>query len=132
MTWLWLSRNVGALLTFGITLPIWLLIAAVVWFHFDKTSAVRHAVDRALTQLVHSAELEAAQARAEGLAKIVERMREQGERDRLAYQRFAELLATAEHRNGVLIDEIADMEAMPAPDSCTVDGALLDRLRISR
>jgi hypothetical protein len=50
------------ILVFGITLPVWVFLAAGVWLWIDKTSAVRHAVDKAVTELVAGAQLDALQA----------------------------------------------------------------------
>lgn len=132
MVGLWLSRNVWPLLTAGITIPLWLILAAGLWLHFDKSSSVRQAVDRAVSDLVHSAEIEAAAAREEALRKIIAERERQAERDRVALARFAELVADAETERRNLIDEIAELEAQPAPDSCVVDGDLAERLRLGR
>lgn len=129
MAALWFSRTVLPLLTVGITIPLWLILAAGLWLHLDKSSAVRSAVNRAVTDLVHSAEIEAAKAREEALRKILAEKDRQAERDRIALARFAELLHAAETEKDNLHDEIAELEAAPPPDSCVVDDALLDRLR---
>lgn len=50
------------LLTFGITLPVWIFLAAGVWLWWDKTSAVRQAVDKAVTEIVAGAQLDALNA----------------------------------------------------------------------
>ncbi len=116
-------------LTFGITIPLWLILAAGGWAWLDKTSAVRQAVNKAVTQLVHSAELDAAKAREEALRKIIAEKDRQAERDRAAMARFSELLLAAEAQKETLNDELAELEARPAPDNCIVDGDLLERLR---
>lgn len=120
------------ILKISIPLPIGVLIAIALWLHFDKGSAVRRAVNSAVVNLVHSAEIEAGKAREAGLHAIIAQLRVQAERDRQAYQRFAALLESAENRAVELIDEIAELENAPAPDSCAVDSTLLDRLRQSR
>lgn len=132
MLGLWLSRNVWPLLAAGITIPLWLILAAGLWLHLDKSSAVRAAVDRAITDLIYSAELDAARAREEALRKIMTERERQAERDRAALARLAELVADAETEKKGLLDEIAELEAQPAPDSCTVDGALVERLRLGQ
>jgi len=124
-----LARYLLPVLTAGITIPLWLIVAGGLWLHLDRSSAIRQAVDRAVADLVHSAELEAAAAREEALRKILAARDRQAERDRAALARFAQLLTAAEDRQGALLDEIAEMEAQPAPDHCLVDGALLERLR---
>lgn len=62
--WLLLKTWVLPILTFGITLPLWLFLAAGIWVWFDKGSAVRLAVDRAVTDLVAGAQLDALKAEA--------------------------------------------------------------------
>ncbi|CAN7165763.1 hypothetical protein LJR234_000340 [Mesorhizobium amorphae] len=59
---LFLKRWLLPLLTFGITLPVWFFLAAGLWLWWDKTSAVRTAVDKAVTELVAGAQLDAMQA----------------------------------------------------------------------
>lgn len=132
MIGLWFSRHVLPILTVGITIPLWFILAAGLWLHFDKVSAVRQAVDRAVSDLVHSAELEAAAAREEALRKIKAELERQAERDRAALARFAEMMADAEIERRNLLDEIAELEAQPAPDACVVDGDLAERLRLGR
>ena len=123
------GKGLLALLAVGITVPVWLMLAAGIWLWLDRSSAIRKAVDRAVTELVDGAELEAARAREEALNKIIADQKLKAERDRASLARFAELLAAAQTEKEGLADELAELEASPPPDSCTVDGALLDRLR---
>lgn len=132
MAGLWLSRHILPILTFGITIPLWLILAAGLWLHLDKASSVRRAVDRAVSDLVHSAELDAAAAREEAMRKIMAERERLAERDRAALARFAEMMADAETERRNMLDEIAELEARPAPDSCLVDGDLAERLRLGR
>jgi hypothetical protein len=115
MIGLWFSRHILPVLTFGITIPLWLILTAGLWLHLDKASTVRRAVDWAVSDLVHSAERERL-----------------AERDRDALARFAEMMADAEIERRNMLDEIAELEAQPAPDSCIVDGDLAERLRLGR
>lgn len=62
--WLFLKTWVLPILTFGITLPVWAFLAGGVWLSIDKTSAVRLAVDKAVTELVAGAQLDALKAEA--------------------------------------------------------------------
>jgi hypothetical protein len=132
MIGLWFSRHILPVLTFGITIPLWLILTAGLWLHLDKASTVRRAVDWAVSDLVHSAELEAAAAREEALRKIMAERERLAERDRDALARFAEMMADAEIERRNMLDEIAELEAQPAPDSCIVDGDLAERLRLGR
>lgn len=122
------GRFILPVLTFGITLPLWAFLAAGIWLWLDRGSAVRQAVDRAVTELVDGAELEAARATNEALRKILAEKERQAQRDRAAMARFAELLAAAQQEKDGLADEIAELESTPL-DACVVDDALLDRLR---
>lgn len=61
---LFLKTWVLPILTFGITLPVWFFLAAGGWLWWDKTSAVRQAVDKAVTELVAGAQIEALKAEA--------------------------------------------------------------------
>lgn len=117
------------ILTIGITIPLWLIAVAGAWAYFDKSSAVRREVNRAVSNLVHSAELDAAKAREEALRKIIAEKERRAERDAAAIARFSELLLAFEAEKESLNDELAELAAQPAPDDCVVDGDLLERLR---
>jgi hypothetical protein len=124
------------ILVFGITLPVWAFLIAGGWLYFDKTSAIRAAVNKATTELVAGAQLDALQAslaeerrlrawsdtKADEARKIAEAEREAG----VALQ--AQLALTAaekkEHQ-----DDIDATEASPLPDDGRVGQPLLDRLR---
>lgn len=116
-------------LTFGVTIPLGVILAAGLWMHFDKGSAVRIAVDRAVTELVAGAELEAARTRADAQAKIITEQRAQMVALELANERFAERLREAEFDLENANDEIQDLATRPISSTCTVDGDLLERLR---
>lgn len=131
-----LARHILPLLTFGVTLPLWLIAAVALWVHFDRGSAVRTAVDRAVVQLVAGAEIEAARASAaaqhrlrllaEGAAEEARRRATAAEN---ANQQFAAALAAAETQKEDLAHEIDDLLAQPVDDACAVSADLLDRLR---
>lgn len=55
-------RIVGPIITAAIPVPLIMIVAVLIWAHFDKASAVRHAVDSALERLVYSAENESLKA----------------------------------------------------------------------
>lgn len=122
-------RGALTVLTFGITIPVGVILLAALWVHFDKGSSVRSAVDRAVIELVAGAELEAANARADAQAKIIAELRTQSTVLELANDRFAERLRVAEVDLENANDEIQDLVARPVSDSCTVGVDLLERLR---
>lgn len=116
-------------LFFSIPIPVALILAAWAWFAWDKSSAVRKAVDAAIEKLVDGAELEAERARVKALQSILDERDRLAAADRDAIRKFADLLKAAETENGNLADEIADLESRPVNDRCVVDRPLLDRLR---
>ncbi|MER9851229.1 hypothetical protein NKJ55_28715 [Mesorhizobium sp. M0106] len=59
---LFLKKWVLPVLTFGLTLPVWFFLAVGIWLWWDKTSAVRLAIDKAVTELVAGAQIEALNA----------------------------------------------------------------------
>lgn len=129
--WVKAIKGFATVLGQGITIPVWIVLAVGVWLYFDRASAVRQAVDRAVTHLVHSAELEAAKAREEALRMIIADQRRKADADREALARYARLLEAAENEKEGLADELADLAAQPL-DQCVVDRVLLDRLRNGR
>ncbi|BCH33110.1 hypothetical protein MesoLjLc_50400 [Mesorhizobium sp. L-8-10] len=117
------------ILTFGITLPLWVFIAAGGWLWWDRTSAVREAVEKAVTELVAGAQLDALESQlveerrlrafVEGKARALE----------IANKAFEEKYLLAELEKEGLADELDEIRAAPAPDGCVVDRALLERMR---
>lgn len=133
---LWLARHILPLITMGVTIPLWLILAAALWLHLDKGSSIRAAVDRATQQLVAGHELEAARATAsaerelrrffEGAAEAERRRAEALEK---ANTNFAGALARAEDDKERLTHDLDELLARPVDGACAVDDALLQRLR---
>jgi hypothetical protein len=117
-------------LFFAIPVPVALILALWAWVTWDKSSAVRRAVDTAIEKLVDGAELQAALARAAALEKILEERARAAEADRAALRSFADQLAAAEAENGTLADALAILENQPVDPLCRVDRDLLERLRL--
>lgn len=72
---LWASRLLAgglSILTAGVTVPVWLIGGAYLWTRWDKTSAVRLAVNGAVTSLVNGAELEAAREREKAMRVTID------------------------------------------------------------
>lgn len=122
-----------------IPLPLVVLVAMAGWWWIDKTSAIRHAVDKAVTELVAGEELAAARALAEGEKEVREFIQQNMlvALDRLAAERAArEDLARKEAETAAALenanDEIAELLARPAPAGCLADDALRGRLRNAR
>ena len=122
-------RPLLGILTFGLTIPVWLILSVGLWVHFDKGSAVRQAVDRAVTELVTGAELEAAQARVQALEQINAELRGRAAALDAANSRFSESLQQAQTDLETANAQLVDLLSTPVNELCTVDGALLERLR---
>lgn len=122
-------RPLLGILTFSLTIPVWLALTVGLWVHFDKSSAVRQAVDRAVTELVTGAELEAAQARVQALQQINAALRGRVEALDAANNRFSESLQQAQNDLENVNAQLADLLSTPVNELCAVDGALLERLR---
>ncbi|MGX7874445.1 hypothetical protein ACVDG5_018285 [Mesorhizobium sp. ORM6] len=140
MTWVavvaFLRKWVLPLLTFTISLPLWVFLAAGGWLYFDKASAVRVAVDKAVTKLVAGAEIEALQAKLDSERRIREwsdskaaEASQIAETERQARQELETNFALSAIDDRKKKDDLVQIEARPTPDGCRVDGFLLERLR---
>lgn len=120
------------ILAFGITLPVWAFLAAGIWLWFDKGSAVRQAVDKAVTQLVAGAQMDALQA------ELTEQRRLRAWSDGKAEE--ASKIAADERAARVTLETTLtqteaekreaedDLAALQARDDGLVDQQLLDSL----
>lgn len=123
--------------TFELTLPIpiALLVAGYVWVLMDKQSAIRAAVNKAVTEIVAGAELKAAAQEVEN-QKLLRALAEDKLAEELrrvnivqaANKSYADKLATANEEKDALEHEIAEMENLPPPDRCLVGDDLFNRL----
>ncbi|TGT90906.1 MULTISPECIES: hypothetical protein [unclassified Mesorhizobium] len=140
MTWLavvaFLRKWVLPVLTFGITLPVWVFLVAGAWLYFDKSSAVRTAVDRAVTKLVAGAEIEALNAKLDSERRIREwsdsaaaQASQIAETERRSRFDLEAKLTISEIDRKNQADELAQIEAQPVAADCRVDQRLLERLR---
>lgn len=118
----------GRVLTLSLPVPLFVIALAVGWWQLDKHSAVRRAVDEALTEAVAGAKIAALEA------QLAERNR-QLEAGRKAAEGFAELLRQAQLREeqqaAIDAKEDADYESelAAAGRRCALDDADLDWLR---
>lgn len=126
------AKAVGRFLAAGVTIPIWLIIAAAGWAHFDKQSAVRAAV----VKLVAGEEIAAARATAEANAKLrayaegqAAEATRRAQAAEAANAAFAQRAAEAERLTADLQDEINERLSAPISDACVVDDDLRRRLR---
>lgn len=127
-----MTAAIGAFLwraaTFTLPVPLFVIAFAVGWWHFDKTSAVRRAVNDALTEAVAGAEIAALNA------KLTERERQLAA-GRKAAEGFADLLRESQLREAqqaaIDAEEDAEYEAelAAAGRRCALDRSDLDWLR---
>jgi hypothetical protein len=119
---------VGRALTISLPVPLFVIALALGWWQLDKTSAVRRAVDKAITEAVAGAQIAALEA------QLAERNR-QLEAGRKAAEGFAELLRQSQLREAqqatIDAEEDAEYEAelAAAGRSCGLDQSDLDWLR---
>ena len=123
-------------LGFTIPLPIGVILAALAWLHFDKSSAIRQAVDEQVTEMVAGAEIAALEAKLEAEEKIAAaRGAAATEANRRlmveinARTNLAARLAAIQTENEILNDDLADLLSRPVDRDCAVDPDLLGRLR---
>lgn len=89
---------------FTVPIPLILIAAALIWTQIDKTSAVRRAVDDALTDAVAGAQIAALEA------KLAEKERQLAA-GRKALDGFAALLSEAQAREAALAEQDAKDDA---------------------
>lgn len=124
-----MGKMILGILTFGITLPVGVILAAGIWVHFDKNSTVRQAVDRAVEELVTGAELEAEKAKNDALERVISELKGQAEALEAANRRFSDNLRTAQLDLENANDEIKELATRPVNNKCVVDGSVLNLLR---
>ncbi len=139
MLWLaaaarWVWGFLAPILTFGITLPAWAFLAAGIWLWWDKTSAVREAVDKAVTELVAGAEIEALEAKVEGERRLrmyaegnAQEARRRADAAETANTELAARGALDALENERMRDELDDVRA--SEPACVVGPDLGSRLR---
>ena len=123
------ARGLLSVLTFGITVPIGVILAVGLWIHFDKSSSIRDAVDRAVTELVAGAELEAERSKVEAKDAIIKALKERASNLEAANTRFSESLQEAQADLENTNDQLQEMLSRPVNSSCSVDDDILGRLR---
>lgn len=129
-------RVIRPILTFGITLPVWVFLVAGGWIWWDRTSAVRLAVNKAVTELVAGAELDALNARLIEERRLrdwsdgkAEEQRKIADEERAARVELETQLTLTDSEKKEMADELAKIENSPPPADCRVDQQFLDGLR---
>ncbi|PBB41786.1 hypothetical protein CK222_21775 [Mesorhizobium sp. WSM3866] len=132
----WLRKWVWPVLSFGITLPVWAFLIAGTWLYFDKASAIRTAVNQAVTKLVAGAELEALNAKLTEERRIrqwaeakVDETNRLAEIDRQAREDLEKQSNLSRLDNRKRKDDLVQIEARALPDGCRVDEFLFNRMR---
>ena len=128
LTALGFLKPIGRVLAFGVTIPIGVILAAGLWVHFDKNSTVRQAIDRAVQELVVSAELEAERAKNGALNEIIAELEGQAAALEAANKRFSDNLRTAQLDLENANDEIKELAVRPVNNRCVVDTDVFNRL----
>lgn len=134
--WLPIWRVIGPILTYCIAIPIWILLIAGGWVWFDRTSAVRTAVNKAVTELVAGAQLEALNASLIEERRLrvwsdgkAEEQRKIADEERSARIDLETQLSLTDAEKKEMSDELAKIESLPPPADCRVDQQFLDGLR---
>lgn len=124
------------ILGFTVPIPVALILAALAWVQFDKSSAIRQAVNERVTEMVAGAEIAALEAKLEAKEKIAAaRGAAAAEANRRlmveinARTNLAMRLSAIQTENEILNDDLADLLSRPVAGDCAVDPDLLDRLR---
>jgi hypothetical protein len=127
---------VKRILGFIVPVPVVVILAALAWVQFDKSSAIRQAVNERVTEMVAGAEIAALEAKLAAQVQIADRAAEaaQEARRRLTVESTARTnltvrLAAIQTENEILNDDLADLLSRPVDRDCAVDDSVLDRLR---
>ncbi|AMX93605.1 MULTISPECIES: hypothetical protein [Mesorhizobium] len=123
-------------LVFSITLPLWVFLVAGIWLYFDRGSAIRTAVNKAVTELVAGAELDALNATLVEERRLrvwsdgkAEEQRKIADEERSARIELETQLTLTDAEKKEMADELAKIESSPPPADCRVDQQFLDGLR---
>lgn len=130
------AKIIGGILGFTIPIPVILIIAAAGWLHFDKSSAIRKALNEQAREMVAGAEIAALKAELDAERKIAAaRGAAANEATRRlivevnARNNLAARLSAIQTENEILNDDLADLLSRPVAGDCAVDADLLGRLR---
>jgi hypothetical protein len=116
-------------LSWCVPIPLALIAAAYAWFQIDKHSAVRKAVDKAVTEMVAGAQIATLEAQLEASERAVAFERGRAEAFEDATQKFDQARQEAEQETERLDNELDALKAAPPPAACDVTDDLINRLR---
>ena len=114
---------------FSLPIPVWAILGGYLWLTFDKNSDIRKAVDRATTELVSGAEIEAEKAKNVALQKLTAELKGQNESLETANKRFSENLELARLDLENANEEVQELILKPVNLECVVDGNVFSILR---
>ncbi|EDQ33967.1 hypothetical protein HPDFL43_05920 [Hoeflea phototrophica DFL-43] len=124
------------ILGFTIPVPVTLILAALAWVQFDKSSAIRSAVNERVKEMVAGAEIEALEAQIAAQRQIAARSAEAAReaQRRLTVEATARTnlsmrLMAIQTENEILNDDLADLLSRPVDRDCAVDADVLGRLQ---
>jgi hypothetical protein len=108
-------------LSWCVPIPLALIVAAAGWVAIDKHSAVRKAVDKAVTELVAGAEIAAleAQLNAANVATALQKARADTLQE--ANQQLEEDREQDEAEDAKRVAELEAIKARPLPPTCNED-----------
>lgn len=122
-------KTVWAVLSFGITIPVGVLLAGWLWFEFAAGQERRAAVTAAVQELVAGGRIAALETRLAALEQLAADEAARASALEQANANFAASLNTTLLNLENANDEIAEMLSRPVSMDCTVDRAFLERLR---
>lgn len=129
-------RAIWRVLGLTIPVPIIVILAALAWVQFDKSSAIRKAVNERVTEIVAGAEIAALKAKVEAEKQIAAAhgaVAAEASRRLMveinARTNLAARLAAIQTENEILNDDLADLLSRPVDRDCAVDADVLGRLR---
>jgi len=121
---------------FVVPVPVVLVLAALAWVQFDKSSAIRTAVNDRVKEMVAGAEIATLQAKLAAQRAIAARLDDvSAEAQRRltaavdAQLSLAMRLQAVETKNGDLNDDLDDLLSRPVAGDCAVGADILGRLR---
>lgn len=131
-----LLKVLWRILGFTIPIPVAVILAALAWVQFDKSSAIRQAVNERVKEMVAGAEIAALEAKLDAeqkisaaRAKLATEANQRLMAEINARVNLSRRLAAIQTENEILNDDLADLLSRPVAGDCAVDSDLLGRLR---
>lgn len=136
MSWAVAGDALWRLAKISIPVPVVAILFALGWVYFDRASAVRRSVDKAVTELVAGARIAALEAEIDGRRRLAmyaavnaEEARRRADTAAAAAFELEARLALSEQQRREFEDELAERKDDPLPGDGRVGPDLLGRLR---